>query len=71
MNTEIISLYWEIGHSIADKQAAGWGKSIVEQLAKDIQVEFPGIKGFGFGGVPGTCSARGFEGRLRRKREGI
>ena len=47
MNTEIISLYWEIGHSIADKQAAGWGKSIVEQLAKDIQVEFPGIKGFG------------------------
>ena len=47
VNTEIISLYWEIGHSIADKQAAGWGKSIVEQLAKDIQVEFPGIKGFG------------------------
>jgi hypothetical protein len=28
------------------QQAAGWGKSVVEQLAKDIQSEFPGISGF-------------------------
>lgn len=47
VNKEIISLYWEIGRSIAEKQKAGWGKSVVEQLAKDIQIEFPGIKGFG------------------------
>lgn len=47
VNTEIIALYWEIGRSIAEKQANGWGKSIVEQLSKDIQKEFPGIKGFG------------------------
>ena len=24
----------------------GWGKSIVENLAKDLQIEFPGIRGF-------------------------
>lgn len=47
VNTEIINLYWEIGRSIAEKQADGWGNSIVEQLSNDIQSEFPGIKGFG------------------------
>ena len=47
VNTTIIKLYWEIGRSIAEKQAEGWGKSVVEQLSKDIQIEFPGIKGFG------------------------
>lgn len=25
----------------------GWGKSVVENLSRDIQKEFPGIKGFG------------------------
>jgi hypothetical protein len=25
---------------------AGWGKSVVEQLAKDLQQEFPGVRGF-------------------------
>jgi hypothetical protein len=43
-NTELIALYWDIGRLICDRQkSAGWGKSIVEQLAKDIQAEFPGI----------------------------
>lgn len=23
-----------------------WGKSVVEQLAKDLQIEFPGMQGF-------------------------
>jgi hypothetical protein len=23
-----------------------WGKSVVEQLSKDLQTEFPGIRGF-------------------------
>ena len=27
--------------------ALGWGKSVVENLSRDIQKEFPGIKGFG------------------------
>ena len=47
VNTTIIKLYWGIGRSIAEKQAEGWGKSVVEQLSRDIQIEFPEIKGFG------------------------
>jgi predicted nuclease of restriction endonuclease-like (RecB) superfamily len=47
VNKELIGLYWDIGRLICDRQqSAGWGKSIVEQLAKDIQIEFPGISGF-------------------------
>lgn len=48
VNREMIALYWEIGKRITEQQALlGWGKSVVETLSKDIQQEFPGIKGFG------------------------
>ena len=47
VNKEMLNLYWEIGKSISEKQANGWGKSVVETLSNDIQREFPGIKGFG------------------------
>lgn len=48
VNKEMIVLYWEIGKRITEQQAAlGWGKSVVENLSRDIQKEFPGIKGFG------------------------
>ena len=48
VNKEMIALYWEIGKRITEQQAAlGWGKSVVENLSRDIQKEFPGIKGFG------------------------
>jgi len=44
----MIALYWEIGRQITERQKAlGWGKSVVENLSKDIQKEFPGIQGFG------------------------
>jgi len=47
VNTELIQLYWEIGEEIDRKQREqGWGKSVVEILAKELQKEFPGIKGF-------------------------
>lgn len=47
VNHELIALYWDIGRLIVDRQqTAGWGKSVVEQLAQDIQAEFPGIGGF-------------------------
>jgi predicted nuclease of restriction endonuclease-like (RecB) superfamily len=47
VNKELINLYWDIGKSIIAKQKElGWGKSIVETLAKDLQKEFPGIQGF-------------------------
>lgn len=48
VNKEMIALYWEIGRRITEQQTAlGWGKSVVENLSRDIQKEFPGIKGFG------------------------
>ncbi len=47
VNRELISLYWDIGRMISDRQKGEtWGKSIVEQLAHDLQSEFPGIQGF-------------------------
>ena len=48
VNKEMIALYWDIGKRITDKQQQlGWGKAIVETLSKDLQNEFPGIRGFG------------------------
>jgi len=47
VNRELIELYWDIGRMIVEKQTGGsWGKSVVEQLAKDLRTEFPGIRGF-------------------------
>ena len=47
VNKELINLYWDIGKSIVAKQEAlGWGKAIVETLAKDLQKEFAGVQGF-------------------------
>lgn len=47
VNKELIALYWDIGQMIVKRQqGASWGKSVVEQLAKDLQAEFPGISGF-------------------------
>ncbi len=47
VNKELIGLYWDIGRMIVDRQRKhGWGKSIVENLAEDLQKEFPGIQGF-------------------------
>ncbi len=47
VNRELISLNWDIGKSIVEKQKElGWGKSVVETLSKDLQNEFPGIQGF-------------------------
>ena len=47
VNTHLINLYWDIGKMIIDKQnRLGWGKSVVENLAKDLQIEFPTLQGF-------------------------
>jgi predicted nuclease of restriction endonuclease-like (RecB) superfamily len=46
-NHVLIDLYWHIGRSIVERQKLqGWGKSVVERLAADIQSAFPGISGF-------------------------
>jgi predicted nuclease of restriction endonuclease-like (RecB) superfamily len=46
VNKELIALYWFIGKSIVEKQEQSLGTSIVENLSKDLQQEFVGIKGF-------------------------
>lgn len=48
VNRELIGLYWDIGKIIASRQAGEetWGKGIVEQLARDLRTEFPGVAGF-------------------------
>ena len=47
VNRELISLYWAIGKAIVTEQERlGWGKSIVEQIARDLRVSFPGTQGF-------------------------
>jgi len=47
VNRELIALYWELGEAISRKQQEqGWGKSVVENLARDLQAEFPGRNGF-------------------------
>lgn len=47
VNKELISLYWDIGRMIVERQQGDtWGKSVVERLAHDLQMEFPGISGF-------------------------
>lgn len=47
VNRELIGLYWEIGRTIVEKQEElGWGENIVEQIARDLQAELPGVRGF-------------------------
>ena len=38
VNKELVALYWDIGKLIAERQnREGWGKSVVERLANDLQ----------------------------------
>lgn len=47
VNQALIFTYRGIGQTIHEQQqSAGWGTSVVEQLAKDLQNAFPGMKGF-------------------------
>ena len=47
VNRDLILLYWDIGRGILEKQKElGWGDSVVERLAKDLQKEFPQTTGF-------------------------
>jgi len=46
-NRELLALYWWLGENISRRQAEqGWGKGVVETLARDLQAEFPGRNGF-------------------------
>ena len=47
VNTILIELYWNIGHTLSQKvKQANWGKSVVSELAKFIEKNDPEAKGF-------------------------
>ena len=47
VNSELVLLYWSIGKSVLEKQAGeGWGAKIIDRMAKDLTVDFPGVSGF-------------------------
>lgn len=47
VNSELMSLYWELGSMFSNKQAeALWGSKFLDILSKDLVVEFPNMKGF-------------------------
>lgn len=47
VNKELVSLYWDIGRLITERQEGdSWGKAVIEQLASELRSEFPGVKGF-------------------------
>ena len=47
VNLELLSLYWDIGRLIDQRQQGEtWGRAVVENLAKDLRAEFPGVSGF-------------------------
>ena len=47
VNTEMLTLYWEIGNSILEKQKQnGWGSKVIDLLASDLAENFPDNSGF-------------------------
>lgn len=47
VNTELVSLYWQLGKYIDEKIAkAEWGDGVVEQLARELARRYPGQRGF-------------------------
>jgi len=45
INSQVLELYWEIGKEISSKQNT-WGSNIIENVAKELNSEFPDMKGF-------------------------
>ena len=53
VNTMLIEFYWDLGKQIAEKEIA-WGSKFLEKLSKDLQNEFPDMKGFSISNLK-TC----------------
>ena len=46
-NSVMVTLYWDIGRMILDRQdSAGWGAKVIDRLAADLRAAFPDMKGF-------------------------
>ncbi len=47
MNRELIELYWELAEKIVEKQKnSQCGEGLLAQMSKDLQAEFPDMRGF-------------------------
>ena len=47
VNIELLTLYWELGREIVDKQSeTKWGDKFLVQLSRDLSAEFPEMRGF-------------------------
>jgi len=47
VNTELLLLYWDLGHDIVMRQMDSvWGSGFFERLSNDLRKEFPDMKGF-------------------------
>jgi len=47
VNRELITLYWQIGRDILERQAQqGWGAKVIERLSHDLRTAFPKMQGF-------------------------
>ena len=47
VNKVLLKLYWDIGKIITIKQKkSSWGDGVIKQISKDLQSEFPNMKGF-------------------------
>jgi predicted nuclease of restriction endonuclease-like (RecB) superfamily len=46
VNTELLALYWRIGHTILDRQdAEGWGTRVIDRLSTDLRAAYPEMRG--------------------------
>ena len=46
VNTQLIELYWSIGHAIlAQQKREGWGSGVIDRLASDLRLAFPDMTG--------------------------
>jgi predicted nuclease of restriction endonuclease-like (RecB) superfamily len=47
VNRELVLLYWQLGRDILTRQRQqAWGAKVIDRLARDLQKEFPDMKGF-------------------------
>jgi len=44
VNSALIEFYWDLGKMISEKENV-WGGKLIERIAKDLEEEFPDIKG--------------------------
>jgi len=55
-NREMILLYWQVGKIISEKcSSERWGANVIGRLAKDLQNEFPDMKGFSVRNIQYMC----------------